>query len=60
MRFILLAAVAAVAWYGYKSFVRDAKRVSKKARRTEKEMRNRAMGTLVQDPETGEYRPAED
>lgn len=60
MRFILLAVVAAVAWYGYKSFVRDAKRVSKKARRTEKEMRNGAAGTLVQDPETGEYRPAKD
>jgi type II secretory pathway component PulJ len=60
MRLILLAIVAAIAWYGYKSFVRDAERVSRKARRTEKEMRNQAAGTLVQDPETGEYRPADD
>lgn len=60
MRLILLAIVAAVAWYGYKSFVRDAERVSKRARRAEKEMRNQATGTLVQDPETGEYRPEKD
>lgn len=52
---ILLALVAAVAWYGYRSFKREAARVSAKVRREEAEMRNRANGTLVQDPETGEY-----
>ncbi len=60
MQLILLAVVAAVAWYGYKNFVRDAEKVSRKARRAEKEMRNQAVGTLVQDPETGEYRPEKD
>ncbi|MGU3574651.1 hypothetical protein ACLBWZ_03920 [Brucellaceae bacterium C25G] len=56
--FLLLVAVAA--WYVYRSFKREAVRVSKKVRREEKEAQNRAHGTLEQDPETGEYRVRKD
>ncbi len=52
---ILLALVVGVAWYGYRSFKREAERVSAKVRREEAEMRNHADGTLVKDPKTGEY-----
>lgn len=57
---LLLAAVGAVAWIGYKSLVKEAERVSAKVRREEAEMQNRAQGTLVQDPETGEYHVKKD
>ena len=57
---LLFGAVGLVAWYGYKSFVREAERVSAKVRREEAEMKNRAHGTLVRDPETGEYRIKKD
>ena len=53
---LLLAAVGAVAWYGYKRFVKEAERVSAQVRRQEEEAENRATGTLVRDPVTGEYR----
>ena len=59
-QFLLLAAVAAVGYFGYKKFLAEAERVSERVRRAEKEQANRANGTLVQDPETGEYRPAHD
>ncbi|PHP67076.1 hypothetical protein CSC94_11030 [Zhengella mangrovi] len=57
---LLLGTVGLVAWYGYKSFVKEAQRVSAKVRREEAELKNRAHGTLVQDPETGEYRLKKD
>ena len=60
MQFILIAAVAVIAWYGYKSFLKEADRVANRSRRAAREAQNRAAGTLVKDPETGEYRPAED
>lgn len=60
MQFVLLAAVAVIAWFGYKSFIKEAGRVTERARRAEREAKNRAVGTLVQDPETGEYRPADE
>lgn len=53
---LLLAAVGAVAWYGYKRFIKEAERVNAQVRRQEKEAENRATGTLVRDPVTGEYR----
>jgi hypothetical protein len=53
---LLLAAVGAVAWYGYKRLLKEAERVNLAVRRAEKEAENRAEGTLVKDPETGEYR----
>ena len=53
---ILLVTVAVVAWLGYRKFVADAERLSRARRRQENESRTGAMGTLVKDPETGEYR----
>ncbi|ATU92500.1 hypothetical protein [Phyllobacterium zundukense] len=52
---IFFALVGAAAYYGYRSFKREAQRVSQRVREAEKEVQNRAQGTLVKDPETGEY-----
>lgn len=52
----VLAAFGAIAWYGYRSFVKEAGRVNKAVRRAEKEAETGAQGTLVKDPATGEYR----
>ncbi len=49
-----------LAYVGYRSFVREAQRVTAKVRRTEKQAANGTMGTLVKDPKTGEYRLAKD
>ncbi len=57
---ILLLLVLDAAWYGFRSFKREAERVTKRVRREEKEAANRAHGTLVKDPKTGEYRPEDD
>ena len=48
---IFFALVGVVAYVGYQSFVREAKRVTAKVRRTEKQAANGANGTLVKDPE---------
>ena len=57
---IFLIAIAAAAIYGYRSFKREAARVSQRVRQAEQEARNNADGTLVRDPKTGVYRPAKD
>lgn len=57
---IFLAIVGAVAYFGYRSFVREAERVTAKVRRHEKEAATGSQGTLVKDPKTGEYRLAKD
>ncbi len=57
---IFFALVGAVAYVGYKSFVREANRVTAKVRRNEKQMATGTNGTLVKDPKTGEYRLAKD
>ncbi len=57
---ILLIVVGIVAWLGYRTFLREAKRVSERVRRAEREAQNRSSGTLVKDPETGEYRLTKD
>ena len=53
---IFLLAVAAAIWFGYRRFVADAERLSRARRNAEAERRTGADGTLVKDPETGEYR----
>jgi membrane protein implicated in regulation of membrane protease activity len=53
---LLLAAVGIVAWFGYKKFVQEAERVTAAVKRAKKEEQTGASGTLVKDPETGEYR----
>jgi membrane protein implicated in regulation of membrane protease activity len=57
---IFFALIGAVGYYGYKSFLREAGRVTAKVRRNEKQAANGTQGTLVKDPETGEYRLAKD
>ncbi|EDQ32094.1 hypothetical protein HPDFL43_03254 [Hoeflea phototrophica DFL-43] len=53
---LLLAAVGAIGWFGYKRFLAEAERVSARVREAEKETKSGAQGTLIEDPETGEYR----
>jgi hypothetical protein len=53
---LFLAAIGAVAWYGYRRLLKEAERISAEVRRAEKEAETRATGTLVRDPVTGEYR----
>ncbi|MBS3648302.1 hypothetical protein KEU06_06635 [Pseudaminobacter sp. 19-2017] len=57
---IFFAAVGAAAYLGYRAFVREAERVTAKIKRHEKQAKTGACGTLVLDPKTGEYRPAND
>ena len=57
---IFFAIVGAAAYFGYRTFIREAERVTAKVRRTEKQAANGTMGTLVKDPKTGEYRLAKD
>ncbi len=52
---IFLLLILAAAWYGYRSFKREATRVTQRVRQAEKEAQNHANGTLVQEPKTGEY-----
>jgi membrane protein implicated in regulation of membrane protease activity len=57
---ILLAVVGVVAYVGYRSFIREAEKVTARLRRAEQEAKNQTSGTLVKDPATGEYRLAKD
>jgi membrane protein implicated in regulation of membrane protease activity len=57
---IFFIVVVLAGWYGYRAFKREASRVSQEVRQAEKEAQNRAHGTLVQDPKTGEYRVKRD
>jgi len=57
---LFFAAVAVVGYLGYRAFVREAEKVSARVRRAEREAKTKAVGTLVKDPVTGEYRPARD
>jgi membrane protein implicated in regulation of membrane protease activity len=59
-QFIFFALIGILAYIGYRSFVREAERVTAKVRRAEKQAATGATGTLVKDPETGEYRLAKD
>ena len=57
---IFFALVGLVAYVGYRSFVKEAERVTAKVRRAEKQAATGANGTLVKDPKTGDYRLAKD
>jgi membrane protein implicated in regulation of membrane protease activity len=57
---IFFALIGLIAYFGYRSFIREAERVTAKVRREEKQAASGAHGTLVRDPETGEYRLAKD
>ena len=60
MQLIFFALIGIVAYFGYRSFIKEAERVTAKVRRAEKQAANGTMGTLVKDPKTGEYRLAKD
>ncbi|MBB3455878.1 membrane protein implicated in regulation of membrane protease activity [Rhizobium sp. BK313] len=47
-------------WFLYRRFLRDARKLTEKSRRAESERRTGAIGTLVKDPKTGEYRVKRD
>ncbi|CUX20711.1 MULTISPECIES: NfeD family protein [Agrobacterium] len=51
---ILLLVVGSIILY--RRFVRDAEKLSAKSKQREKERETGAIGTLIKDPETGEYR----
>jgi hypothetical protein len=54
---IFLAILVGGAWLLYNRFIADAEKLAAKSRAEEKERQNQAIGTLIEDPETGEYRP---
>ncbi len=56
MQIVFLLLIGAVAYFGYRKFIADAERLTRARRRREEEERTGATGTLVKDPETGEYR----
>lgn len=57
---IFFAVVIGGIWWLYRRFVRDAKKLTEKSRRAENERRTGAVGTLMKDPKTGEYRVKRD
>lgn len=57
---IFFAAIGLAAWLGYRAFLREAQRVTARVKRAERERQAGSSGTLVKDPETGEYRLAKD
>jgi membrane protein implicated in regulation of membrane protease activity len=57
---VFFAIIGLAAYFGYRSFVKEAGRVTAKVRRHEKQSATGANGTLVKDPKTGEYRLAKD
>lgn len=56
MQFILILVLVTGSILLYRRFVRDASRLAEQSRRAEQERHSGAQGTLVKDPETGEYR----
>ena len=53
---VTLLILVCAGWWLYRRFVSDAQRLAEKSRRAEKERQTGALGTLVKDPATGEYR----
>ncbi len=57
---IFLLLLVGGGWLLYRKFVSDAEKVTKRSHERREEERNGAQGTLIEDPETGEYRPRRD
>ena len=53
---ITLLILVCAGWWLYRRFVSDAQKLSERSRRAQKERQTGAIGTLVKDPTTGEYR----
>ncbi|MGF0537082.1 hypothetical protein ACQQ2Q_03740 [Agrobacterium sp. ES01] len=57
---ILLLLLVGAGMLLYRRFIADAQKLQKRSEREEKERETGAVGTLVKDPETGEYRVKRD
>ncbi|KGD86108.1 MULTISPECIES: hypothetical protein [Rhizobium/Agrobacterium group] len=57
---IFLIIVIGGGWMLYKKFIKDAEKLTQRSKEREKERQTGAMGTLVKDPVTGEYRVKRD
>lgn len=53
---VFLALLIGGGWLLYRKFVRDAEKLARLRRAQEKERQTGAIGTLIKDPVTGEYR----
>lgn len=53
---ILLLLFAVIAWFGYRKFVADAEKLSRRQQEARRREETGTQGTLVKDPVTGEYR----
>ncbi|WP_416798352.1 hypothetical protein [Ciceribacter azotifigens] len=53
---ILLLLLVGGAMLLYRRFVADAEKLSARSKQAERERETGAMGTLIKDPKTGEYR----
>jgi membrane protein implicated in regulation of membrane protease activity len=59
-KLIFFALILFAGWYLYRKFVNEATKLAKASEIKRKEERNNAVGTLIQDPVTGEYRLRKD
>jgi membrane protein implicated in regulation of membrane protease activity len=55
-KIIFVAVIGLVGWMVYKKFVGDAMKLAKANAAKRREAETGAIGTLVKDPATGEYR----
>ena len=53
---LFLAILIGGGWLLYRKFVNDAEKLARLRRAKEKERQTGAIGTLIKDPVTGEYR----
>ena len=60
VQLIFFILIVAGGWLLYKRFVADAEKLTSRSRERQKEQETGALGTLVKDPETGEYRVKRD
>lgn len=56
VQLILLLVLVGGGMLLYRRFVADAEKLSARSKQAERERETGAVGTLVKDPETGEYR----
>jgi len=47
-------------WLLYRRFISDAEKLTARSRERQKEQETGALGTLIKDPDTGEYRVKRD
>lgn len=60
VQLVFLIVLVGGGWLLYKRFVSDAEKLTARSRERQKEQETGAVGTLVKDPETGEYRVKRD